>query len=109
LRSDAAVRATLDRILDCRSSESQWSQACLPLRYGGLGIRSCVERAAPARVAALLNWLHYSPSFLGITHAADLPLDGAGDLLVGLRQRLGPTFPALAHWPPTADNRDVRS
>ena len=35
LRSDQSVRATLDRITDVRSSDSQWEQACLPLRHGG--------------------------------------------------------------------------
>ena len=108
-RSDAAVRATLDRILDQRSGDIQWAQACLPLRHGGLGLRSCVERAGPARVAALLNWLHHSPTFLHLRDVGSLPLDGADLLLSHLRERLGPSFPALAQWPPPGDLPNHRS
>ena len=42
---DQILRNGLERIVNCEIGDLAWSQASLPIRYGGLGIRSVVVLA----------------------------------------------------------------
>jgi len=50
---DEILRGTLDRVLQVHLSDRDWSKATLPLRAGGLGIRSPSELALPAYAASI--------------------------------------------------------
>ena len=65
-RADGVLRNTLDSILRTPLSDHQWTQACLPLSQGGLGIRTAVSSKGPARIAALHNWYSNLESQLGL-------------------------------------------
>ncbi|XP_072930332.1 uncharacterized protein [Epargyreus clarus] len=49
---DSLIRNTLVKILNCNLSEYAWSQASLPIRYGGLGIRKISSVSLPAFLAS---------------------------------------------------------
>lgn len=45
---DAMIRNILTEILNCQLDNRSWAQASLPIRFGGLGIRSASSVALPA-------------------------------------------------------------
>ncbi|XP_073960116.1 uncharacterized protein [Choristoneura fumiferana] len=45
---DELIRKTLSEILNCSFDERSWTQATLPIRFGGLGVRSISSVALPA-------------------------------------------------------------
>ena len=49
---DLRLRECLSRILCCGISDSSWTQATLPFRLGGLGLRESERSAAPAFVGS---------------------------------------------------------
>ena len=51
LRYDCTLRASLSSLLNVEMSDSSWSQSCLPIRWGGIGIRSA-HRLAPSAFLA---------------------------------------------------------
>lgn len=49
---DATIRDSLSAILNVDLSDNRWSQASLPVRWGGLGVRSVVSLAPSAYLAS---------------------------------------------------------
>ncbi|KAI5643342.1 hypothetical protein NE865_04760 [Phthorimaea operculella] len=49
---DDAIRVTLESIINVTLDENQWRQAVLPIRHGGLGIRSVQAVGLPAFLAS---------------------------------------------------------
>ena len=49
---DEALRASLSSVLNVALDDTQWSQASLPVREGGLGVRSAVHLAPSAFLAS---------------------------------------------------------
>ena len=49
---DELLRCTLSTTLNVNITDVGWSQASLPVRWGGLGVRSAVSLAAPAYLAS---------------------------------------------------------
>ena len=52
LRYDDLLRSTLTVTLNVDLTDPGWHQATLPIRWGGLGVRSAVSLAAPAYLAS---------------------------------------------------------
>jgi len=48
LRVDHSERSTLANIINVQLSDSSWSQASLPVRWGGVGVRSLLDLAPSA-------------------------------------------------------------
>ena len=79
--------------------DSAWTQATLPMRLGGLGIRCPLQTQPAARVAALVGIEMFGRERVGVPDVA-LSL-AAPDLIstIGtLREQLGPNFEPLAAW-----------
>ena len=49
---DGVVRHTLSERINVRLSDDAWMQACLPVRFGGLGVRSVESLALPCFLAS---------------------------------------------------------
>ncbi|KAI5631689.1 hypothetical protein NE865_15601 [Phthorimaea operculella] len=49
---DGALKDAVERILNVSLSVTQWEQAALPIRHGGLGIRRAVDVGLPAFIAS---------------------------------------------------------
>ena len=52
---DGIVRNTLAKCVDVDTSGATWEQATLPVRYGGLGIRSVLDLALPCYNSSLFS------------------------------------------------------
>ena len=52
---DGILKSGLETILNVELSGSQWEQACLPIREGGLGIRTAVSLAPSAFLASAVS------------------------------------------------------
>ena len=52
---DGILKSGLKTILNVELSGSQWEQACLPIREGGLGIRTAVSLAPSAFLASAMS------------------------------------------------------
>ena len=50
---DELIRSTLSQITNVRINEKSWSQASLPFRFGGLGLRQAVDVSLLAFVCSL--------------------------------------------------------
>ena len=50
---DATVRDALECSLNIAVTDTGWTQASLPLRYGGLGVRSVTDLALPCYISSL--------------------------------------------------------
>src|SRR5882757_7151016 len=49
---DEALRTSLSKISNCCLSDDAWARASLPMRWGGLGVRSVSSLAVPAFLAS---------------------------------------------------------
>ncbi|XP_063368267.1 uncharacterized protein LOC134656640 [Cydia amplana] len=58
---DDLIKSTLESILNIQLSDHSWTQASLPIRHGGLGIRKISSVALPA----FLSSVHSSASLIG--------------------------------------------
>ena len=72
---DLRLRECLSRILCCEISDSSWTQATLPFRLGGLGLRESGRSAAPAFVGSC-NSAHILVSRLVETFDVFMPFPG---------------------------------
>ena len=50
---DATLRAAISKITNVAFSQNSWTQAVLPVRYGGLGLRRTEDLALPSYVSSL--------------------------------------------------------
>uniref|UniRef100_A0A8D8VI75 Reverse transcriptase domain-containing protein n=1 Tax=Cacopsylla melanoneura TaxID=428564 RepID=A0A8D8VI75_9HEMI len=51
-RMDLTLKSTLEDLLNVKLNEKEWKQANLPIRHGGLGIRSIIDLSLPAFLAS---------------------------------------------------------
>jgi len=65
IRYDNRLRVGLEQILNITLSENLWSQATLPIKYGGLGIRRVPQLALPAFLASAAGTLSLQNAILG--------------------------------------------
>ncbi|XP_063394325.1 uncharacterized protein LOC134679354 [Cydia fagiglandana] len=49
---DAAIKLTIESIVNISMTENQWTQAALPVRHGGLGVRRVQDVCLPAFLAS---------------------------------------------------------
>ena len=96
--SSALLRTTLGDVLGAQLSDSQWQQARLPQREGGLGIKSPEDICFPARLASCADFLQRGREVLGLPpdltlQPADLPF-----VLSGVSRHLGTQMEPLAAW-----------
>ena len=52
---DDCMRSTLESITNCRLDDSAFQQATLPIKFGGLGVRSTVDISLPAYIASCIK------------------------------------------------------
>jgi hypothetical protein len=50
---DSSLKSSLERILNLRLTDLQWCQSTLPIRFGGLGIRSISDICLPAFLSSI--------------------------------------------------------
>lgn len=62
---DELLRAGFERILNVSLTDEQWTQASLPIRMGGLGIRRVSSLALPAFLASAAGTLPIQSDILG--------------------------------------------
>jgi hypothetical protein len=76
---DASLRSILSKVSNCNLSDEAWSQAVLPVRWGGLGLRSIAVlacsaflsslTAAEALIATLIASQHFPPLSVNASQA----------------------------------------
>ena len=49
------MKSTLESITNCRFDDSAFQQATLPIKFGGLGVRSTVDISLPAFIASCMK------------------------------------------------------
>ena len=77
---DTIIRAGLETILNIELSTHQWNQACLPVREGGLGVRTAVSLATSAFLASAMSARALQEQILpSVTNTADTAVIGCLD------------------------------
>ena len=61
---DTALRTSLSEIVNVSFDDTQWLQATLPVRDGGLGVRSCIQLAPSAFLASATGCLELTLAIL---------------------------------------------
>ena len=70
---DDQFRQCVRSAFNVNLTDSQWSQACLPVRKGGLGIRSTAQLAPSAFLASIHSTLDLQQQLLGNLPMAAVP------------------------------------
>ena len=91
------MRRTMGTIAGAPLSESQWEQATLAIRCGGLGINDPVEQRPAARLSGITSFLQQGPRFLGLTMDDDMVPEDTGRCIVEMEERVGSIAP-LVGW-----------
>ncbi|KAG7295586.1 hypothetical protein JYU34_021841 [Plutella xylostella] len=52
---DEVIKCSITEILNCRMDDRGWTQATLPVRYGGIGIRKASDVALPAFLSSVYS------------------------------------------------------
>ena len=65
VRFDTTLRTGLSAVINCDLTELAWTQASLPIRDGGLGVRSVVLLAPSASLASAAATLTLQSAILG--------------------------------------------
>ena len=91
------IREALDGILGpCPMTETQWMQATLPIRCGGLGISDPMKVHAFARMACIVDFAQRATTVLGLpAGACSVPTDCRG-VLMALQPHMPPLPELLA-------------
>jgi hypothetical protein len=84
---DQVIRDTLEKVFNLSIHEQAWQQLSLPIKSGGLGIRSCVELSLPCYISSI-----YSS-------------DAIIDTLCSIPLQTSSTDPALVLWDEGQINR----
>jgi hypothetical protein len=58
-RMDNVIRSTLSNVLNLNLNDENWAQASLPVRFGGLGIRSVKDLAIPCMLSSINACTYY--------------------------------------------------
>jgi len=88
---DNKLRGLISRILNVDMNDSQWIQATLPVRCGGLGIRRSTQVAPSAFLASVAGVMDTVASIL--PRHQTLPVDKAIDAALGRWKTLGGVTP----------------
>ena len=67
---DSILRSTIDRITNSNLSDTEWLQASMPIKLGGLGLRQVCSLAIPAFLASAASTLSLQDSILA-AHPCD--------------------------------------
>ena len=102
---DALLRDGLGSILNIDMTESQWIQASLPIKLGGLGIRRVASLALPAFLASAAGTRALQSAMLDANHTViDESVEGAAVTIVGAEEpqpdQKGAQHLALGEIPP---------
>lgn len=73
---DQLLKDTVGKVLNITFTPSSWSQAILPIKYGGLGIRSTGGLALPAFLSSVHSTLTLIGGILRLPSTADVPVAG---------------------------------
>ena len=87
----------LNRVMGSPCSDSQWAQATLAIRCGGLGLMDPVDQRPAARVSGLIHFAQQGPRVLGIDGNDDLMPRDVRATVDALSQRL-PEMHPLPAW-----------
>ena len=98
IRYDDLLRSTLSATLNIELLDDGWLQASLPVRWGGLGVRSAVSLAAPAYLASAAGTLDRVLSILPSR------LHTSVDPTVAVAQESWQSVVGTSTHPPTVDN-----
>jgi len=66
-----SLRTTLSTVVNCQLSDDSWSQAVLPVRWGGLGFRDLAASAFHSSLAATASAVNF---LLTLSHAAPIQI-----------------------------------
>jgi hypothetical protein len=94
-RADGVIWNTLDAIIRSPLADHQWTQACLPLNQGGIGILTAMSYKGPARISAL-HWYSNAESQLGLLHTAHFKFHEIPSLLHHVTSLVGPNVDPLS-------------
>ena len=95
---DSQIRGTLSRILGQPLNDSQWLQATMSLRDGGLGIRTPSLVAGPARISCVLNWCERADMALTYKSGSPSNIVDNNQLLALLTSQIGTAVEPLGKW-----------
>ena len=107
---DTVLRESLSRTLNIDLDDERWIQASLPVRWGGLGIRSVVSLAPSAYLASVASTKDLTASLLPVRlrDTADSGIASAYSAWMESATRKpsvsGPSSPAASQSPPLPDS-----
>ena len=104
---DALIRESLSTMLNTDLDDDRWTQASLPVRWGGLGIRSVVSLAPSAYLASAASTVDLTTSLLP-TRLHDVVDSGiANAMSAWIRLATCSTAPSIASFPPASPVQHV--
>ena len=103
-----SLRRAVEDMVGMGISNATWSQATLPMRHGGLGIRCPLQTQPAARLAALVGLELHGRDRVGVPDVAFIHRSpDLASTVDALCSQLGPNFQPLADW--KADLRQFAS
>ena len=96
--ADGILRRALGDVIGTPLTTAQWTQARLPQRFGGLGIRSPLDMGPPGRLASLVDFLLRGRKALELDEALSLHQPDFALVVEEVQARLGPIFEPLQSW-----------
>ena len=69
---DKVLRHTLEDILNVHLNDDKWKQAILPVKHGGLGLRSSVDVSLPAFISSCMQSRELSNEISGLEEVAGI-------------------------------------
>lgn len=79
LEIDDLLKATTNKFLNISQTPVSWSQATLPIKFGGLGIRSTGDLALPAFLSSVHSSITLISGILNITNPTDVEVSCVAD------------------------------
>ena len=71
---DKLLRCAVSHLTNCDLTDEQWSQASLPIKMGGLGVRQVFSLALPAYLAAAASTALLQNTILGAVTSLEDPV-----------------------------------
>ena len=99
MRLHESLRRAVEERVGMGIAPATWSQATLPMRHGGLGIRSPLQTQPAARLAALLGLELHGRDRVGVPDVAFIHRSpDLASTIDALCSQVGPHFQPLAEW-----------
>ncbi|XP_069358665.1 uncharacterized protein [Maniola hyperantus] len=76
---DVSLKDTLGKILNLQFDDRTWTQASLPVKYGGLGIRSISSIALPAFLSSASGSITLISQILNLTSPTDVVVESLAE------------------------------